>query len=335
MKMKKRIAAAEDETLTPKGAVILLLQEAHEFDSFGDYGLWLQDQPEELWPLVRMPRQVVEAVRKKNPREPDELLRDQFFRAQRDLLFLFFIYSQLNLYAAEEQEAIWPRLELLSERLRSLVSRKYELDQKRIQNLAFLKNPRTRGGGKPCKTDVGPTADRELDEDLAAWAHDEKDLRVRILSLRETEEILARRYLGGQEILHALSKRRLTVGLEMLVGLRSVHREAVLAGPPPDREGLTRWLIENWRATKGEGPETEPEPGPEPDTALTENGKADPEVTVEARKLVRYLVTVAKAEALSVLGDPEGSVRLMGEWVRGSAGGRCEHCSGPADLQTD
>ena len=63
MSLSRRLDDLEDHHLTPKEAVICWIREAHQFDSLLDYGRWLLEQPEDAYPLIRMPRQVVAAVR--------------------------------------------------------------------------------------------------------------------------------------------------------------------------------------------------------------------------------------------------------------------------------
>ena len=53
MSFDKRIGDVEDN-LTPKEAVIYWMQEAHQCDSLLAYGRWLMDQPEDVYPLIRI-----------------------------------------------------------------------------------------------------------------------------------------------------------------------------------------------------------------------------------------------------------------------------------------
>src|SRR5664279_4561489 len=120
MSFDKRIENMEGN-LTPKEAVIYWMQEAHQCDSLLAYGRWLMDQPEDVYPLIRLPKQVVAAVRARNKGTPDLRLRDQFYRVQKDVLFLYHLHNQVNLQALQEEEALHLRMELLNERLRSLI----------------------------------------------------------------------------------------------------------------------------------------------------------------------------------------------------------------------
>lgn len=313
MTMAKRIGKVEDDNLTPREAVILWMMEAHTFDSLLDYARWLMDQPDESYPLIRMPAQVVAAVRSKNKGQRDELLRDEFYQVQRDLLFLYFLHNRLNFHVTREEETICSRLTLLAEQLRSLVMRKAENDRRRIQDLKFPEDLSKLESKKRGSSKKATTGDGTLHEALTAWAAQERELRAQVLTLQEAGRLLARRYLGGEEMLHSQSLRRCAASLEMLSGLRAVYREATLTGPPPADEDLIRWMIESWMARDSQEPTVLPPP--------SEDEEKDPEVDDEATRLARYLVTVAKAEALKTLGDGDAGLRLVAEWLRANAGG--------------
>src|SRR5665811_2262978 len=122
MSFDKRIADVEDN-LTPKEAVIYWMREAHRCDSLLTYGRWLMDQPEDAYPLIRLPKQVVAAIRARNKGTPDLRLGDQFYRVQKDVFFLYYLHNQVNLRALEEEEALRLKVTLLSEKLRSLIRR--------------------------------------------------------------------------------------------------------------------------------------------------------------------------------------------------------------------
>jgi hypothetical protein len=315
MTLTGRIRQLEDQALTPRGAVNRWLDsEAHEFDCMLAHSLWLMDQPKEAWPLVRMPQEVVQTVRRQSPRVPDERLRDHFYQVQRDVLFLFFLHNRLNTEAMQEEEATGPRLALLAEQLRNLIFRRTELDQGHLENLTFpddLRELRTRGKVKKPSTATG---NAKLDEDIAAWADEERRLRARVLCLRETGTLLARRYFGREELLYAESRRRIVASLEMLAGLRAVYERATKEGPPATEEELVKWLIENEIARCTGEPSV-------PREAPRKQGKdADPAAKEEAARLARYLIVIARADALQTLGDGESGVGLLKHWLQAEMG---------------
>jgi hypothetical protein len=330
MTLTTRIKQLEDHTLTPRGAVNRWLDgEAHQFDSMLAHSLWLMDQPKDAWPLVTMPRQVVEAVRKQNQRTPDERLRDQFYRAQRDVLFLFFLHNRLNLEALHEEETTWPKVALLAEQLRNLIYRKTELDERRLENLTFpdeLRQIRTRGQVKKHPTATGNV---KLDKDITAWSAEERRLRTRVLSLRETGTLLARHYFGREELLYAQSCRRIAASLTMLAGLRAVYERATKGGPPQAEEELVRWLFENEIARCTGGTSVAQE-------APRQKGEeADREAKEEAARLARYLVVIARADALQTLSDGESGVGLLNQWLQAEMSDEGSACLSPLIKEDD
>ena len=70
------------------------------------------EQPEDAYPLIRMPRQVVAAVRNRNKGKPDVLLRDEFYRVQKDLVFLYHLHTQVNLQAVQDEDLFVDRTRL-------------------------------------------------------------------------------------------------------------------------------------------------------------------------------------------------------------------------------
>ncbi len=59
---KQRLAKIET-SLTPKQAVLLWMEEAHKAGSVHKYALSLKGQPDSAFPLVKLPKQVEQAVR--------------------------------------------------------------------------------------------------------------------------------------------------------------------------------------------------------------------------------------------------------------------------------
>lgn len=55
MTLPTRLDKLEDHNLTPREAVIMWMREAHQFDSLLAYGFWLIEQPDDVYPLIRMP----------------------------------------------------------------------------------------------------------------------------------------------------------------------------------------------------------------------------------------------------------------------------------------
>ena len=304
MSFDKRIGDVEDN-LTPKEAVIYWMREAHQCDSLLTYGRWLMDQPKDVYPLIRMPRQVVAAVRARNKGTPDLRLRDQFYRVQKDVLFLYHLHNQVNLRALEEEEALRLKVTLLSEKLRSLIRCIPVHDALRRERLPLPEDagaPPPKGGGKKTKDEL----DLALDEAIAAWPGEEEMLWGEVVAFQEAVRLISRQFLGGEELLFPDSANRLQGTLDTLAVMRDVHQTIVGRRSPESKEELLRWALEEPTLESADHPGLQPDPAPEerPDTGRT------------ARTLAEHHVLMARAEALDALGEREASMRLVENWVR-------------------
>jgi len=110
-------------SLSPTQAVCLWLTEAHQHGSLFAYTQWLLDQPDDSYPLVKMPKQVVEAVRTAMKGKPREDVHREIYCVQRDVLFLFHLAMGLNTRALELAETLRLKALLLAEQFHSLILR--------------------------------------------------------------------------------------------------------------------------------------------------------------------------------------------------------------------
>jgi len=302
MSLAKRVGDVEDN-LTPKEAVICWIGEAHQFDSLLAYGRWLLEQPEDAYPLIKMPKQVVAAVRARNKGRPDVLLRDEFYRVQKDVTFLYHLHKQVNLQALQDEEALRLKVTLLTERLRSLIYRIWALDALRLEQLPFPDDtcaPRPKRRRKKMKDDL------DLDGAIAAWPGEEQLLWGEVVAFRDAVDLISRRYLGGQELLFPQSAQMLQGVLDMLAVMRDVHRTTTSRRPPKSEEGFLRWVLEESTTKTAVPPTVSPNPATEkrPDTKAT------------ARSLAEHYVLMARAEALDALGERDASIQLVEDWLR-------------------
>lgn len=134
MTLAKRIDQVKDN-LSPLEAMLHWMREAHEFGSMESYARWLIEQPDDVYPLMRMPKQVVGAVRARNKGVPDIKLRPQFYRVQKDVLFLYFLHTQVETAAVLNHEGIQLRVVILIKEIRALISEKHGLDQMRLERV--------------------------------------------------------------------------------------------------------------------------------------------------------------------------------------------------------
>ena len=148
MTQEKRLDTLEGE-LTPKELVIRWMAEAHEFGDYTSYGTWLLTQPEDAYPLVKLPKAIYEGTRARMRGKNDEELRGALRSSYRDLFFLFHLHSQLNERVTSRlPELTWLSL-YLSEQLRRFMERGASQEE-RAELLALIpgKKPRLPGHDK-------------------------------------------------------------------------------------------------------------------------------------------------------------------------------------------
>ena len=309
MSMDKRMAGIEDSNLTPREAMILWMREAHQFNSLVDYGNWLLEQPDECYPLIRMPAQVVATVRARNKGRKDDELRGDFYQVQKDVLFFHHIHKEVNLRAAMNDEARLLKLRLATATLRTLVNEVHDVDQARLRDFQF---PEDLSKPLPPRTKT----DREfaLEERLSSWATETAAVADEVASFREASSILSRRYFAGEELLFPDTVRKLEATLRALAGPREVYGEVIRDRHPESDEDFIRWLA---RSEKGKvAAPVAPFP------ALEQEPKDDSLVIATARGIARHVLVMARAAALDDLGERDASVQVAQDWMRSESRGR-------------
>ena len=121
MTLAKRLDDVEDHTSPPRKPSSSGCEKPTSSAPCLAYGRWLIDQPDDVYPLIRMPAQVVGAVRARNKGVPDAKLRGEFYRVQKDVLFLYHLHKQVNMRALMQEETCQLRLSLLTEKLRGII----------------------------------------------------------------------------------------------------------------------------------------------------------------------------------------------------------------------
>ena len=116
---KQRLAKIET-SLTPKQAVLLWMEEAHKAGSVHKYALSLKGQPDSAFPLVKLPKQVEQAVRDSMKGQKREWVDRALQRAIKDVIFLFKLQFQANIDFMREKQTISFILAWLLEKLRRL-----------------------------------------------------------------------------------------------------------------------------------------------------------------------------------------------------------------------
>ena len=112
MTLAKRLDAAE-HNLSPKELVLLWMREAHSYHSYLSYWDHLRGQPDEAYPLFRLPRQNGEATRSRLKGRPEPQINKAICESEKNLLFLFHLHSQVNERLLQDTEALRLRIALL------------------------------------------------------------------------------------------------------------------------------------------------------------------------------------------------------------------------------
>ena len=85
-----------DDCLSPTEIVLCQLREMARFRSMTEYLASLKDGPTPNWPLKRMTRQARRAVEKSMKGMPSDAIEERVREAVRDVLFLWYLYLQVN-----------------------------------------------------------------------------------------------------------------------------------------------------------------------------------------------------------------------------------------------
>jgi hypothetical protein len=113
MTTSKRRLDKIEVSLTPKQAILLWMEEAHQYDAMEQYVQSLKPGPESAWPLCVLPEKVSTAVEQAMKGRPKPEVARVARQAVRDVLFLFHLHQQVNRMLMEKQEAFLFRLRWL------------------------------------------------------------------------------------------------------------------------------------------------------------------------------------------------------------------------------
>jgi hypothetical protein len=297
MTLAKRLDQVEDN-LTPQEAIMRWMREAHEFGSYEAYARWLIDQPDDVYPLIHMPHQVVGAVRAQNKGVPDIKLRSEFRRVQKDVLFLYFLHKQAQMRALMDHEATQLRVIILIKEIRALINEKHSLDQMRLArvDLGGRKHPR------PGKVETSTRAD--YTEHVAGWLPEADAVVVRILTFLAAAHMISHTYFAREDILFPATRENLAFNLETIANLKEMHADSLLGAPQTDDDfrdyvlGLARGPKECDR-----------------NTAPPVDGDV-PDVTAQSRVMAEQWVLMARSETLEKLGEHRDAEALAQKLLR-------------------
>jgi hypothetical protein len=120
MASSKRRLDKLEVSLTPKQAILLWMEEAHQYDTMEQYARSLKPGPDSSWPLAILPEKVASAVEQAMKGRSKQEIARVARQAIRDVLFLFHLHQRVNQKFMEEDRHYWTRALLLSTELDAL-----------------------------------------------------------------------------------------------------------------------------------------------------------------------------------------------------------------------
>jgi hypothetical protein len=284
MTLAKRLDNVEDN-LSPREAVVHWMREAHQFESLFDYLRWLLGQPDDVHPLVRMPAQVVAAVRKCQKGLPDSKLRPQLYRAHKDVFFLYHLHQMVNLRHLADREALALRVLLLIRQMRVLLQEDHARSYMRLGGARVEGNKRR----KSVKPEQPMTT--TCPAHYAKWLKESKDLLTSLGEFQEALRLLSLRYFSGEDLLFPEARESLDWNMRTVGNLRGQFADSFLCGAAA--------LDDKIGAAAGK-----------------DDGTGDlPDVSLGPRALAEQLVLMARAATLEVLGEHGAAARTAEKLV--------------------
>jgi len=297
MSRKSRLARIE-RNLDPLEAVICFMREAHEYPSPLSYYQWLRTQPEEEWPLAKIPRQVAMS-REAGYRKLPEAERNARLRTpQKEVLFLLGLHEETNALLWRDDERLQYRLLWLVERLRSLTVKAFDQEQERMATFQVA------GEADP----ESPTTRKDEEQQEAALGEEYDPLLSDIRVLRrdmqtkaEAIDLVSRRYLASEDPLFPCYRNRLESTLHMLETMERTCLETLAATPITAEDSFAFYLEQVAAGIPPEERKVKP--------AIPEVAPLVVEVEEEAKNTARRLVLEAKSRMLAMAGEARAAER--------------------------
>jgi hypothetical protein len=214
---RKRIDKVE-ESLTPRQAVLLWLEEATQCGSMRAYVLSLKGGPQSAFPLYRLPDQIDRSVRSAMTGHSRTAVEAATAKAVRDVAFLYYLLVQINGRELADRRANCLQLMLVIERLRTFI--------------------------------LGDPLNGERHDQ---WREFVANLSERLFALEGAAERIAAQYLGGRSPLFPEETDNLRSLHTQFVGMIELYNDRLLdadlrprrgrklvAPPPIDLEALRK-----------------------------------------------------------------------------------------------
>jgi hypothetical protein len=294
-----------EESLAPQEAIICWPREIHELRSYTGYCRWLLDQSDDAYPLNKLTRKVRAGVKSSHKGTADALLKGEMRRAEKEVVFLYFIQKELNLRLHMEEEVMRVWAYLLTQKLRLVVQGKGIRDDLHLARLDLARGKSGRAGrAEKRATELLARDKAEFNESLGIF-------HARLLTPIKAAALLSRRYFAGEELLFADLTQAFKKNLDLVTLLRDLYADQILFGAPEgDKEFRAYMLYLGTDGAQGRLPASVDE---EP----LEVG--EPDVSGKAGEIAHHIVLAAKAETLEKLGEERAAEAASEELLRALA----------------
>lgn len=293
MSLRARVSALEKNP-TPQEAMIRWMRESHRFGRLLNYARWLRSQPDDIWPLYQLPRQVTTPAKNRGSKGQRTDAQAVIRCAEKDVVFLFLLHQSVNIEVAQQEQLLKVKLSAILESLRLLAREKTACEDLTRSRLTS-------------QNERGCEADTEI-----ADGHRARACRVSVelnethtaaLVMVGTVSLLSEHYLRGEDLLFPDLRARLVCLCQALEQLQAIWGQlGVEQGPPSDRE-FVQHLTHEALGSKRRGGARAPAPPQE----KTEPAHTRDRIGARAEELVM----LARAQTVHLLGDANGSATLM------------------------
>ncbi len=190
--MDRRLSKIES-SLTPKQAVLLWMEEAHQHDSLFQYVASIKDGPDNAWPLYRLSEQAEASTRANMKGQPRGDVERAVRLAVRESYFLFHIHQQMNRRLMEEGRAHFLQAQVLAALLNHLYH-DAECGRPQDRNRPSLKKRRTQ------------------------WAFCAREFLRELFTLEKAAGAISDRYFDGHPVLWPKIRNTLDDLIETTLG---------------------------------------------------------------------------------------------------------------------
>lgn len=179
----KRLDSIE-ESLTPKQAVILWMEQAHQYPSMYQYVMSLEGGPETAYPMYMLPNQVEKSVQTMMKGKPRLEVSRAIRSAVKDTVFLFHLHQQVNTKVLSEERAYALQALLLVTELKGFIYERHMKDKTRLASLRV-----SIGLSYPLDTETADAVEAAMTNYVEQWELAVEDIEEWVYESLGDEEI--------------------------------------------------------------------------------------------------------------------------------------------------